>query len=156
MRRNGIQRLVEILVKQSFPSLKNLKIELELNSSEDYLATATLFSSKKARIRVCRHDIRNMNSDSTVGCIAHELCHLEDSLAKNFFFRAIDDLLYTHNQKWQTMVERRIDTKVIEKGFGKELLALLTYHDQHFKSYNAGDGLTKTEILELIRSRRAV
>jgi hypothetical protein len=47
--------------------------------------------------------------------------------------------------------ERIIDQMVIDKGYGKELYELVTYHDKHYRKYNKKDGLTKKEIYKQIK-----
>jgi isocitrate lyase len=41
---------------------------------------------------------------------------------------------------------------VIAKGYGRQLLALQTYHDEHYDPYNVSDGLTRDEIIALVNS----
>ena len=52
-------------------------------------------------------------------------------------------------------MERRIDSAVIRKGYGNELLAFQRYHDLHYEPYDPTDGLTVKEIEEALRHRRS-
>jgi hypothetical protein len=48
-------------------------------------------------------------------------------------------------------MERRIDSAVIRKGYGNELLAFQQYHDRYYEPYDQTDGLTVKEIEEALR-----
>ena len=49
-------------------------------------------------------------------------------------------------------MERRIDSEVIRKGYGNELLAFQQYHDWHYEPYDPTDGLTVREIKEALQN----
>jgi hypothetical protein len=54
----------------------------------------------------------------------------------------------------ETRMERRIDSEVIRKGYGNELLAFQQYHDRHYEPYDQTDGLTAKEIKEALQDGR--
>ena len=46
--------------------------------------------------------------------------------------------------------DESIDLAVIKKGYGRELLALQTYHNEHYEPYQPSDGLTPEETQALM------
>lgn len=74
-------------------------------------------------------EVLNMNDRAITGCLVHELCHIEN---------------------WN-LSERDIDLMVINKGYGWELYEFLKYHDSIYEKYNKKDGLTKKEILKILK-----
>ena len=74
-----------------------------------------------------------------IGCLAHELEHIADIYASKVYFGA------------PSTSEREIDSRVIQRGLGEELLALVTHHDSIYEKYEKEDGLTKKEIKKILK-----
>ena len=91
-----------------------------------------------------------------MGCIAHELCHLEFDIQLSPAARIANDKRYADSPEYRTQHEREVDLAVIEKGYGPELLSLQSYHDGIYESYGQPDGLTQEETRRLIRNPKSV
>ena len=136
--------MIKDIVDNSFPKLKRVSIHVEILKTDDYMAaTAYMYPFPIAKIKISKSDFNKMSSEAFTGLIIHELCHIEDDL--NLGVKSIFSL----NQ--QSKTERRVDMMVIEKGYGKNLLALMKYHNKHYEKYDKEDGLTRNEIEQLLK-----
>jgi hypothetical protein len=136
------------LVERSFPLLRDLKISCELtDTAEDYLAGIDWQCSEPREIIVTfsAADVKQMPDAALVGCIVHELCHAEYDYALSPSVFAANDHLYASDPEFRSTHEREIDLAVIQKGYGRELLALQLYHNAHYEAYQTSDGLTREE-----------
>ncbi|MFL6450384.1 MAG: hypothetical protein ACJ746_22290 [Bryobacteraceae bacterium] len=139
---------VHEIVERSFPELRNLDISCRLTeTAEDFLAGIQWNHTDppKVVISFSAEDVKQMSDLALTGCIVHELCHAEYDfpLAPSVF--AANDQQYNSDPAFRTAHEREIDLAVIKKGYGRELLALQNYHNQHYDAYQPSDGLTAEE-----------
>jgi hypothetical protein len=127
------------LIKNSFPELRYHIIMLRfIKTKHFFMATSgflfihIIFIDK--RLKKCTDDV-------VTGIMAHELVHIsQDSFWK--------DLLY---RKSITDMERATDMQVIKRGYGKQLLAFIQYHNKIYKKYKKADGLTEKEIIKILK-----
>jgi hypothetical protein len=143
------------IVERSFPLLRDLKISCELtDTAEDYLAGIDwrLSEPREIILTFSAEDVKQMPDDALVGCIVHELCHAEYDFALSPSMFATNDQRYGSDPEFRSTHEREIDLAVIQKGYGRELLALQVYHNAHYEAYQTSDGLTREET-ERIMSR---
>jgi hypothetical protein len=141
------------IVERSFPELRNIQISCQLtDTAEDYLAGIhwKRTDPPSAVITFSATDAEQMSDPALVGCIVHELCHAEFDAALSPSVFASNDRQYAADPQFRTSLEREIDLVVIKKGYGRELLALQTYHNQHYDAYEPSDGLTPEETQALI------
>jgi hypothetical protein len=144
---------VREIVERSFPELRNLSISCPFTeSAEDFLAGIqwNYTDPPSVVITFSATDIAQMSDAALVGCIVHELCHAEFDAALSPSVFAANDQQYAADAQFRTIHEREIDLAVIKKGYGRELLALQTYHNQHYEPYQASDGLTPEETQALM------
>ena len=127
-----------------------MTLKVKIIDTEDYVMSICL-ESKQIYLDVSRQDAARMGSSVTAGVLAHELCHAEEDCRHGPFLEALFSWLYERIPSLETRMERRIDSAVIRKGYGKELLAFQQYHDRHYAPYDQTDGLTVKEIEEALR-----
>src|SRR5271166_2273021 len=95
-----------------------------------------------------------MGRSVTAGVLAHELCHAEEDCRHGPLLETLFSWFCERIPSLEIRMERRIDSAVIRKGYGNELLAFQQYHDRHYEPYDQTDGLTVKEIEEAIRHCR--
>jgi hypothetical protein len=143
------------IVERSFPLLRDLKISCELtDAAEDYLAGIEWSSSEPREIVITfsAEDVKQMPDAALVGCIVHELCHAEHDFALSPAVFDADNHRYASDPEFRSTHEREIDLAVIQKGYGRELLASQLYHNEHYEAYQTSDGLTPEETKRIISS----
>ena len=141
------------IVERSFPELRKLAISCRVTeTAEDFLAGIqwNYTESPTVVITFSATDIRQMSDRALVGCIVHELCHAEFDAALSPSVFAANDQQYAADPEFRTSHEREIDLAVIKKGYGRELLALQSYHNEHYDAYQPSDGLTPEETQALM------
>jgi hypothetical protein len=150
VKKSDLIALAETMISSSFPALRGMKLKVEIIDTEDYVMSVRL-ESKEIQIEVSREDAARMGRSVTAGVLAHELCHAEEDFRHGPFLEAVFSWLYERVSSLETRMERRIDSAVIRKGYGNELLAFQRYHDRHYEPYDQTDGLTVKEIEEALR-----
>ncbi|HZS56593.1 MAG TPA: hypothetical protein VFA65_19465 [Bryobacteraceae bacterium] len=146
-----INTLFGELRSAAFNSLAALDIRLSFIDTEEDLG-AVVYGAKGDSfvIQLSRADITAMSKDALIGCLAHELAHIEKDTEGG---SGISELARNFVPSMTANDEREVDRMVIAKGYGRQLLALQTYHDEHYEPYNASDGLTRDEIMALVERR---
>jgi hypothetical protein len=150
MKKSDLVALAKTMIERSFPALRGMTLRVEIIDSEDYVMSVCL-EGKEIHLDVSREDAARMGRTVTAGVLAHELCHAEEDCRHGWFLEALFSWLYERIPSFETRMERRIDSAVIRKGYGNELLAFQKYHDRHYEPYDQTDGLTVKEIEEGLR-----
>ena len=138
------------MISSSFPALRGMTLKVKIIDTEDYVMSIGI-ERKEICLHVSRQDAARMGSSVTAGVLAHELCHAEEDCRHGPFLEALFSWLYERIPSLETRMERRIDSAVIRKGYGNELLAFQQYHDRYYEPYDQTDGLTVKEIEEALR-----
>jgi len=141
--------LVLDLISTSFPTLKNRPV-LFKDAELDEIAGCEL-TDTGLEIILNEEDFAQMSSQAAIGVIVHELCHLESDLAESHFKKWLRTRFPRLFSVDVAKMERDTDIMVIEKGFGKDLLAFQEYHDSIYEPYDESDGLTLKEIQAMVR-----
>ncbi len=129
---------VNELVERSFPALRNLEISYRLTeAADDFLAGIQWNRTDPPKIIITfsAEDAAQMSDEALIGCIVHELCHAEYDLPLSPSDFSANDQQYASNPEFRAVHEREIDLAVIRKGYGRELLALQNYHNEHYEAY---------------------
>jgi hypothetical protein len=145
VKKSDLIDLAKTMIATSFPVLRGMTLKVKIIDSEDYVMSVSL-ERKEIHLDVSREDAARMERSVTAGVLAHELCHAEEDCRHGPFLEALFSWLYERIPSLETRMERRIDSAVIRKGYGNELLAFQQYHDQHYEPYDQTDGLTVNEI----------
>lgn len=116
------QKLVNELINEGFPLLKNKKIHIwpalpfskySASANRDLILGRYLFINNKDNI----YDDFEMR-----GLLSHELSHLESWEKIGLFNKIIEDIKCSFSNEFLAKNERETDRTAIRKGFGKELL----------------------------------
>jgi hypothetical protein len=142
------------MILSSFPALRGMTLKVKIIDTEDYVMSVSL-ESKEIHLEVSREDAGRMGRSVTSGVLAHELCHAEEDCRHGPFLEALFSWLYERIPSLETRMERRIDSAVIRKGYGNELLAFQQYHDRYYEPYDQKDGLTVKEIQEALQHHQS-
>lgn len=127
------QKIVDSLVKKSFPVLKGKKIIIKQFKSDRYFGSAlNIFS-----IRIISINKNIGPKKSAVGIFAHELAHLEEYERTNVISRLFGSIKYwIISKKFRERDENYIDKSVIKKGYAKELFINRQWVFAHRKDKN--------------------
>jgi hypothetical protein len=147
VKKSDLIALAETMISSSFPALRGMTLKVKIVDTEDYVMSVGL-EDEEIHLDVSREDAARMGRSVTTGVLAHELCHAEEDCRHGPFLEGLFSWLYERIPSLETRMERRIDSAVIRKGYGNELLAFQQYHDRHYEPYNQTDGLTVKEIKE--------
>jgi beta-lactamase regulating signal transducer with metallopeptidase domain len=141
-----VEELIGELVRQSFPKIQGIRFAISLEASETGIAEMHLDRANKvASVSIDPMDLSQMNRDELVGCLAHELCHVERDWRRGWW-TSVFDWLYWRFPAVLSWEERSVDREAVRRGYGPELLAILAYHDRNYVKYDRADGLTAEEI----------
>jgi hypothetical protein len=154
VKKSDLISMAETMISSSFPALRGMKLKVKIIDTEDYVMSVSL-ESEEIHLDVSREDAARMGGSVTAGVLAHELCHAEEDYRHGPFLEALFSWFYERIPRLETRMERRIDSAVIRKGYGNELLAFQQYHDLHYEPYDQTDGLTVKEIKEALQNCRS-
>ncbi|MFL6415348.1 MAG: hypothetical protein ACJ74Y_06730 [Bryobacteraceae bacterium] len=140
------------IVQRSFPELRRLQISCRVTQTEDFLALIEWGHTDPPQVVLTfsEEDLNQMSDAALVGCLVHELCHAAYDFALSPSLFAANNQRYASDPEFRSAHEREIDLAVIKKGYGRELLALQLYHNEHYDSYQTSDGLTPDETERLL------
>ena len=124
----GIERCSRLInkIRNDFPILKDVKIVLKLKK----LKVGSMWASKKLFHYVLIIDpikYKDAKDNQIIGALAHELMHFETYEKYGWKRYILENLAFYFSKKLMAKFERENDTKVIERGYGKELLANRSY-----------------------------
>jgi hypothetical protein len=151
VKKSKLIALAKSMIASSFPTLRGMTLKVKIIDTEDYVMSLGI-EGKEIHLDVSREDAARMGRGVTVGVLAHELCHAEEDRRHGPLLEALFSWLYHRFPSLETRMERRIDSEVIRKEYGKELLAFQKYHDRHYEPYDQTDGLTVKELEKALRS----
>lgn len=162
------------VVTELFPKLSPLEIKISIEEGSDELLGYGELTGGGYYIDVDT-EMKKATEDELYGGMAHELAHIAMDEQKNFVTRLITDTIYNLGTKYKkgdkkmnpvnrwlnrnvyhrcygyvTSDERKTDMLVVERGAGEKLLAFLKFHDKHFKEYKHDEGLTVTELQQIL------
>ncbi len=128
------RKIVDKLIKKSFPELKRKKIIIldfvyrKFTASVFDLSFVVLIftDSKKAEL-YSYHELK--------GLFAHELCHIKRHYNRSFFRKISFIVKYIFNEKTRSLEENETDKLTIKKGYAKNLYQLINkFEKNHAKN----------------------
>lgn len=131
------------LSENGYSEINPNNISIIVTKSDDF------FMAQNKNLLLVSKDCANLNDSALTGLLAHELIHFID-YNKSPFIDFLKNLMY-QIPFFETKFERAVDLQVVKRGFGRNLLHFLKYHDKHYKKFTEKDGLTKSEIQNLIK-----
>jgi hypothetical protein len=163
METQQITALMAAVIARSFPALAKTKIKVTLVRNDGYIASSghrlllhlPFRWERAADIRFDAVDIAAMSPAALVGCIVHELVHIERDMSCTAFVCLQRRLWYLMSKVQRRVDEWVNDYTVMEKGYSAELLALHTYHDKTYGDDGQFSWITKEEIKQRADSEPA-
>ena len=162
------------VINEVFPELSPLEIKIGIEEGSDELLGYGELIGGGYYIDVDT-EMKKATESELYGGMAHELAHIAIDERKNLVTRLITDTIYSLGAKYQkkdkrmnpvnrwlnrhvyhrcygyvTSDERKTDMLVVERGAGEKLLAFLKFHDKHFGKYKPDEGLTVTELQQIL------
>ncbi len=144
------QKIVDGLVRKSFPSLRRSKIRVfEFNITRNYGTYLGIFNIFNLHFIGLNKRYRNLPKKAIKGILVHELCHVEYFLKKNVIRNLFTGLFYLMIPSIKRKIESETDKQVIKKGYGKNMFALALAREKEFskqeleKRYSKGYLSTK-------------
>ncbi|MBI4170961.1 MAG: hypothetical protein HY514_04650 [Candidatus Aenigmarchaeota archaeon] len=145
---NDLAKIRNRLLKEGFPDLLDEDISVKYARCKPYFDYDG--SSKKGyRIRACL-EMRRAPLQAVEGGLAHELCHIATEKFLGKKQRKQDVKLNKKSKRYRTLDERDTDLRVILRGYGRQLLALLQYAERKGDTYHKDDGLSAREVEKLL------
>jgi len=114
-------------IKYDFPSIQNKKITIDIKKINEGSAEAKKYPIKGYVIVIDPEKLQNVSYFELKGLFAHEFSHLEQYSKMSWLQLGFFAILYSVSDDFKKRVERKTDMTVIEKGFGRELLAFREY-----------------------------
>lgn len=142
-RLNGILRP---LVLRSFPRLRRVPIRIFWGADDEFL----YYTLEGERCAIGVHDcLRNGSRLVLQGGIVHELCHIDADLRLGAYQRQLAWDRYRNSRYSRMREERRIECRVLELGYGRDLVAFIRF------AYRLGYGFTREHGLTFAEIQRA-
>ncbi len=145
----NIDHYISKIVNDGFPELKNITITAKYKKLKNSFMQVEYESETEYIIQIDT-SLEGVNKDIMLGGIAHEIAHVFRNVCSNFLGTIISGVMYRISSKYRTRDERETDLLVVERGFGKQLLAFLKYNDKYYYAYTESDGLTVKELKKIL------
>lgn len=146
---NGLDEIRDEVMRDGFPELIHLDIQVEYVRLEDALLEYGELSPEGYYVEV-EETLRNTNRLVLVGGMAHELAHIADSASLSRFGNFEDGLLHRVSSRYRILDERNVDLQAILRGFGPALLEFLEYAKRAGFPRYEDDGLSIKEVRVLL------
>lgn len=115
------QKIVDELIRKSFPKLMGKKIIIELNSLKmgSMRASRGLFRYK---IIIDADKYKDANPHQIRGAFAHELMHFEYYASRNYLAYLFYIIHYLLSKQFMLKEEIENDKRTIKRGYGRDLI----------------------------------
>jgi hypothetical protein len=123
MQNNKIKykKIINNLIKKSFPELKNKKIYVFDLKSNGLFGISITFLPFFDFLGLNYSKLKNISDKALTGLIVHELCHFS-IYEKRSFFENLKLIDYCFNPKRRRVEEKLTDELSIKKGYAKEII----------------------------------
>jgi hypothetical protein len=142
--------IVKNLIAKSFPRLQNKRIRV-FRFNFPVSEAAALWVLPWYRIILVSPKCDTLSAPALTGLLVHELCHHDMAAEQGSWIRYLltKPFLYAFSPRSVIKEERATDTRVIEKGYGRELYELteILSHDSKRKQIDK-NYLTKEQVRE--------
>lgn len=147
-----VHELVVRIIRDAFPSLLRFQIlvrptdgstnrnqELEMAGVNPPCMGAT-----DILVRFCADDFRQMTQDEQIGCLAHELAHVEDFVGRKYPTLSLLHHAFSARQRLKN--ELIADRILKARGFGEQMAAFLDYAKRAYPDGTRVGGLSAEEL----------
>ena len=144
-----LDRIVRHMILRSFPRLRRPPITISWGLDDGLLDYVEEPLEHLIRVNDC---LRGAPRRVLQGGIAHELCHIDAGLRTGPFQRQLAWQRYFASRWSRTREERGTEYRVIQLGYGPQLLAFLHYARGLGHSFSREHGLLEPEIRRALAS----
>jgi hypothetical protein len=146
-----LHRILRRLIMRSFPRLTRLRIPISWGAEVELLYCAPAESGYEIRVNDC---LRSATPRVLEGGMAHELCHIDADLGMGRYQRQLAWDRYSRLRFFRTREERAVEQRVIELGYGPQLLAFVQFAHRLGYVFSREHGLLYPEIRRAVNARR--
>ena len=148
----SLDDILRRVVAKGFPELKRLRIAIEFGELDP--DTCFFYDQEAGRYRITVNDIlRGAPTRALEGGIAHELAHIVHDSRLGRRQRELALARYARSAAYRMRDERSTDMRQIERGYGPELLAFLSFARTLRIRFTRAHGLVLSEISARLRLR---
>ena len=134
MNSDKCEKLVDGLVKKSYPLLKDKKIHVYKFKNKKFRALAVHFLPFFRFILMHPYEMKESKT-LLIGLLSHELCHLEKSEKQGWLKSTLSKFKYWTDKKIFEKGEKDTDRCAIHKGYGRELYEVAKTRPIRIKGY---------------------
>ena len=146
-----LNRILRRLVLRSFPGLRLVPIRISWGANDEFL----YYTLEREGCAIGVHEcLRNAPTLVVRGGIVHELCHIDADLKLGPYQRQLAWDRYSNSRFSRMREERAIDRRVLELGYGRDLLAFIRFAYRLGYGFTREQGLTFPEIQRVGKTRR--
>ena len=138
------------LVRRSFPALRRRFITIRWATPDALFYYTADAQHHFIEVNECLRDAPRRVLE---GGIAHELCHIDADIGMRPFQRERAWNRYAESRSHRMREERATDQRLIELGYGPQLLALLRFARRIGYTFTPEHGLLDAEIRRAIQAR---
>jgi hypothetical protein len=146
-----LRKILRDLIRRSFPNLRRRPITISWDAQCGLLDYTVDSDRHLIRVDDC---LRGAPRRVLEGGIAHELCHIDADLQMGEYQRELAWGRYARSRWCRMREERATERRVIELGYGPQLLALIRYGHRLGHSFSREDGLVYAEVYRAIAGRK--
>jgi hypothetical protein len=126
-----------------------LPLPISWGAEEDLLSYSIQRDQHLIQVNDC---LQPATSYVLEGGIAHELCHVDACLAKGSYQRELAWERYMRSHWHRMNEERATEWRVIELGYGRQLLAFVRFAHRLGHRFGKENGLLPAEIQDAVRN----
>jgi len=142
-----LRQILRTMVRRSFPRLRRRPVTISWGAESELLYYAAEPDHCVIRVNDC---LRKAPRPVLEGGIAHELCHIDADLTMGPFQRELAWARYA-GSRWSRMREERAtERRVVELGYGPQLLELIRFAHRLGYSFSRENGLLYAEVRRAI------
>jgi hypothetical protein len=148
-----LEAILRRMIRQSFPRLRRQNVYIQWGEEDDLLSYRVEDARHTVRVNEC---LRAAPERVLQGGIGHELCHIDADLRMGPFQRQLAWDSY-YGSRWRRMWEERaVERRVIELGYGPQLLTFVRYARRLGYTFSREHGLLYAEIARAVAARHKV
>jgi hypothetical protein len=149
----SLQAILRRVIAKGFPELKRLRIAIGFGPLDR--DTCFFYYIEAGRYQITVADaLRPAPRRALEGGIAHELSHILRDSRLGPYQRKLAFDRYARSASFRTRDERATELRQIERGYGPQLLAFLSYARTLGFRFTREHGLLRAEIARCLQARR--
>jgi len=144
-----LDRILRSLIFRSFPTLRRCSVLVQWDVEDDWMCYSVEGRQCTITVSDC---LKEASRRVLEGGLAHELCHVEADLRVHGYCRDVAWDRYAESRWYRMREERTVEERVVELGYGPQLLSLIHFIRRSGYRVSRQHGLTRGEIVRLLRT----